>query len=1128
MEDRKAADAFLRTYGPDFEKRVAGALASIDNKEKRKPKEVKGDAGRGALMDGVPAPKGVNPVDQKVGRPAPADKDVTDVVAKPQSKPVDKKALGRRRGGSAIPPDNTSTPDDLAAQQENDRILKQLFDEIPDGKKFSLKSNGGGKANYQRKGNEFVNTEGKNVTGTLLGQLKKGTWDLEKPADISAPVSVEAKKEFDLPETGVEVRYKVDGEEGEIRIIRVGDDLYEATFASGDMLQQNAETFREIAQNENWVLVSIAPTGEIIDDSKEKEGELSPKEVQLLNRMTVDLEIERELWLSKLFVKSLADLDAAVKGFENPDSDAPDFLAGAALETFLKKYDASDAVVKKVTQKAKEFQTALEIEYLIAKQRLEAREAPDVLADHTSKYYFVPGTGMYYSLMRNGHYGFSDGKGGPQRVIGKEELILLMQKEQWEECDLETFLNAGRDSKTEKGKDAPVIEAPVLPVESLEKSSLEELKSKVDEMRLEYVTTDYKQGSAWMKMKRFFGKSIGEKPGDADTDSTLERYRLALTTLQEAQLAEIKKEGLSDVELRKRMGDMLQYYKYDERVSLFKTRDQVKIESKNFGHTVVSFVENIGRQYNKLSRWQKYSIGAVCAAGVGATFLAGGGVATAAGGGIVLIRRALTTAGLAVFADAYLEGRGEKKRLETSEIQKGEDLDVLDKFREKENLSQEEYLSRLDTILKKDIGGLDEKFKKQKRGAAWRKALAWNVATFGTAGAGFLASYVGEVLHHGGSGSGTPGVDEKTAQYLRDNGLESASPAGAASAPLHAASAPSGAVSPAEVSGAGVKPADVVSQPAQVATLAPDKVSIQGRWLLKEHVVTAADGKKGLWGVLQNRLPTHIPEADQPRIVASIENLMRKDLAEMTPAERAAAGFPKGDLDKIYAGKTVIHFDQFKSLTPERIQAILDGQSVGAPSGVAVETAHVSPVNQEAFENKIAALTYQPDMPHDPLAAARAVDVANYDKMGNVREYLSTHPEKIPDFRVSLGHFREEIFLTGDVQKIMDQDYNKYLSLTSPELGKLHVTQVLRDYQALKENPFAAYDRVRNPLHFSQMQQINRLLTASGEAYRAIGNYGAIGNQVPAGATIDDLTKRLTTLGYQYQTGIPGFLKIKP
>lgn len=657
---------------------------------------------------------------------------------------------------------------------------------------------------------------------------------------------------------------------------------------------------------------------------------------------------------------------------------------------------------------------------------------------------------------------------------------------------------------------APVSEPIVPSVESPKKSSIEELRTGVGEMRLEYVTIAYNQKSTWARLRRFFGANISPQPSDDDTRFSRERYERKLNELREAELAELRTGVFSsDAEMRERVGGMLKYYEVDEQNALMKTRDQVKIESKNLGQRAISAVENLGRKYNELSRFKKYTIAAACGAGaIGAGFVGGGAVLAA--GGVALIRRSLGTAGLAVAVDTYLETREEKKRLGAFETVKEQRLDRLSEVMSE----QGDYISTLDQLLKDNIASLDARVQAQSRQILLRRTLSWSAASVAIAGGSWAASYVREVFHHEDIG-----IDKKQDEFLRSRessgkvGLNpaAAAPEQAASAPAHAASAPSGTAS--QPSGIDAKPA--------VPAASPDTAPVRGSGLLKEYTVTTADGKKGLWGILERRLDG-VPEADQDRVIASLENIMRQKLDAMTPAERSAAGFPKSvdgkvNLDFIKP-KTTIDFG--KLLTQQEIQSVLDGQSVGAPSGV-VDTAHISPANQDAFDAKISKIDYESNVVQYPMGAAHEAAVANYDTIGNIRDYLSAHPEKLPDVRVSLGHFREEIFLTGDVQKIMDQDYNKYLSLTSPELGKLGVTQVLRDYQLLKENPFAEYDRDRNPLHFSQMQQIDRLLTASGKAY------GALGSQIPAGATIDDLTKRLTTIGYQQNNDIPQFLKIK-
>lgn len=507
--------------------------------------------------------------------------------------------------------------------------------------------------------------------------------------------------------------------------------------------------------------------------------------------------------------------------------------------------------------------------------------------------------------------------------------------------------------KETKEAETPAPASPEAPKEEepSEEDKLRELidglRTKVGEARLEYVTTEYQQNSAWMKVKRFFGKSIGEAPADEDTQSVLGRYKLALTNLQEAELALLKKEDFSGEALRERMGKMLNYYKLEERITLFDTRNQVKMESMGGAHTLVTMVESIGREYNKLPRKAKYTLGAICLATgllTGGSVIGGG--AAAAASGLVLIKKLIATTGLAMTIDTRVEQWMEKKRSASAEEEKKTEMSELDKMMAEGN--QGVSLERLTALVNKDIGQLDAKFKAQKKEALIRRSAVWGAAAAGAVGMG--ASWVSHALDSGSSEAAAVAAQERdTLEAARALGVKvpaDVPAAGAAVAPELASSSPAGAASAA---GSGDIPLSReetyfrevnMTEPMgeSAAEVASAETSSQVSALREAYPVTAADGRRGLWGVIDERLK-QMPETMKPeernRIIASIQNLMRQDLEAMSPAERTSAGFAKGDLNLIHKG-TVIHFNEFKSLTSERLQAIIDGQSVGAPSGAGV------------------------------------------------------------------------------------------------------------------------------------------------------------------------------------------------
>lgn len=687
----------------------------------------------------------------------------------------------------------------------------------------------------------------------------------------------------------------------------------------------------------------------------------------------------------------------------------------------------------------------------------------------------------------------------------------------------------------EKGEERPVVIDLGFSVESPEKSSIEELKSKVAGMRLEYVTTDYKQNSAWVRLKRIFRGNISAEPNSADMKSAREHYESALNNLREAELAELKVGMLTGAELRERMGQMLNYYKYTERVNLALIRDQVAIEGKGRIQKCVSVVEELGRWYNKQPLWRKLLVGGVVlGSGAAASFGALGGGAAAVAGGTALIRRLVTTAGAAVSADVLSQAGFEwMRKYGVNKEQEAELGHLADLEREGGGISSE-GLSQLESLLERDIKLLDQKFKTQGREEAARKFVVWGAAAVGAGW--FLDSYLG---HGTGISGGTPGIDEEQKrEYLRSresSGKVGLDPTVAASE--QAASAPAALTS---------APSNVTPQSGptwvRAAVPSPDAVSVRGSGLLKEYTVTAADGKRGLWGILDGRLPENIPKGPgRNRIIQSLESAMRAKLDTMSPAERVAAGFPKTlengkvNLDFIRRGDTI---DFSKLLTQQEIQSVLDGQSVGAPhvadkivgikemvSGSMPERvdlmdqlANEKGVGFEKALDHISDKNFAAGVSANDAYFAPKPDVLSYDAnlkfLTDPKQFLIDNPGQAQVLREAVGKVRMEIFMMnpgeGDVP--MQYDY----ALNGEKLGSTPVSQVLKDLKGF-ERFNIAYDRVKNPLHYDQMKELAKFMTATEKTF---GDELA---QPKAGESIREYTGRMATAALRTGKAIKGF-----
>ncbi len=741
------------------------------------------------------------------------------------------------------------------------------------------------------------------------------------------------------------------------------------------------------------------------------------------------------------------------------------------------------------------------------------------LKDGERAHYFIPETSKTIVVERDGDE-YIVSRDGNFIPYSEADIINLAQVGKWQ------FYAEGLQLEDFEKKEL------VLTEEEKRKELIDGLRTKVGEARLEYVTTDYKQNSVWQKIKGIFGKNVSENRGDQDTESARERYEVALMKLQDAQLGELKELGLPEPELRKRMGEMLNYYKLDERISLYDDRNRVKMESMNGFQTLVTLVESVGREYNKLPRAAKYALGGICLTG---GLLTGGGVigggVAAATSGLILMKRMIATTGLAVTIDTGVEQWMEKKRSGVAEEEKEAHLKILDANKEGGTYDFE----LMQDFLKYDIRALDEKFKAQKKEALIRRSVVWGAAVAGMVGMG--ASWASHLNTGASSGSHTDRVKDLLNRHPDAAGH-------VAPAPDHAVSAPAGIASATEQAAASA-PAGIASAEASVIGVK----EIGAANFLEKYDVTSADGKKGLWGILEQRLPEGLPKGDQNRMIQSLENVIQQKLNGMSPEELKAVGFRTGNIDDIYPGTKI---DFGKLLSVQEIQSVLDGKSiaasavietafpaathtveaVGTATGSAAEAAsevsnqavasHVhDPMDQAVFDEKMTRLAeekfvslHQPVIEPDPTAAAQEVlteDAKKFSSFTDPRslfQFFAENPDKKLPFREATGIIRRGVFLTYEMK-----DYTPYTApydyTVHPYMGVTQMAGALKYSMALQAGtlPEYTFNQMGYPLHSSQLRSLTKLVEVAQDP-RVFGSLG----RVSSGETIDQYTRRIAAL----------------
>ena len=89
-------------------------------------------------------------------------------------------------------------------------------------------------------------------------------------------------------------------------------------------------------------------------------------------------------------------------------------------------------------------------------------------------------------------------------------------------------------------------------------------------------------------------------------------------------------------------------------------------------------------------------------------------------------------------------------------------------------------------------------------------------------------------------------------------------------------------------------------------------------------------------------------------------------------------------------------------------------------------------------------------------------------------------------------------------------------SLVQEAMNHTEVGQVLSDHAMLEGNKSYLYDKVANPFHVSQMENLDRLVVAAGR------EFGAAGRPSPT-ETVSEYTKRVMFLLFQKNIDNPSF-----
>jgi hypothetical protein len=580
--------------------------------------------------------------------------------------------------------------------------------------------------------------------------------------------------------------------------------------------------------------------------------------------------------------------------------------------------------------------------------------------------------------------------------------------------------------------------------------------------------------------------------------------------------------------------------------------------SATLGKAAVQGIEKLGQANNEFSKkYGKYILTAtVTVGGAVALGAATGGVASVAIGALAL-KRLAAGAGLAVVAEAgmdkYAASRREKKRKNVETDQAGffEKMEDAVETKEVEAIATGKEgdgkldLSLLEAFLK------DEAAKARRgEGARRRNALLRKSG----------AIFAGVVLGSGAASHFAHGffVDKADAVPV---------PAAAVSeSGTDAAAPPSGAVPVAEQTRAGavaggptggevtsnpsVSPA--TEAPGAVATAVPAgqsvEISPKAKDFLSTHEVKRGDN---IWKLAKS-VVQDVPDMDQrasDRFAKLVELKLQAKL-DASPDMARAAGFvagPDGKLSpsyiqagaKLEIGKLISademskFIEEAKGSAPIEVVAPAEPSadvSTGKGGGITPDTVSkpaggrdIYPGLVKAFEESQAASAagrlesvIVPDDAVDGVVELRP-ETELLSPTGNVMTYVESLPaDAQKDIFRNFKHVSEQIFLTDEVTNTEGYDRN-FNPISQTELAKAKLAVVLSNHDALAKNPLSSYDRVKNPLRWSQMETVAKLSKAAGKTF------GTELARARTGESIQEYVLRVVALAGHEGKKIPGF-----
>lgn len=703
-------------------------------------------------------------------------------------------------------------------------------------------------------------------------------------------------------------------------------------------------------------------------------------------------------------------------------------------------------------------------------------------------------------------------------------------------------------------------------------TEIAKLREEVASERAAFIAVEESQRSTWKNLTRIFRGLSHQDSDDAELMKYRAFYDEKVLALQNAELEKLKRSGKTVKELRPEMAALIREFEFDEAERIYDARQEMRLAKTNqplyekmkvlwgeakegiegptakgevkswiklfagatgaVGSSTLQGLEKGGAAYNKLMRGKYGKLILAASVSTAAVGIATGGVGTAAVG-LLALKRLAAGAGVAVTLEDVSEriarSRREKRRANVEQdhevrfdaMESEEDLEI--KLGNKQEISfkkLEDYLKEVSAKTRKGEGA-------RRRGDLYRKSaalLAGTVLGSGTA-AHFANEYIGGASR--AHAAPLPGVETDA-----PSGGPGAGPSAAESAAVPESLKDTRAI-PAPVEESSVPESLKDTRAIPVPAELPEG---SAKSLLESHEVKRGES---IWKMATGAVKD-VPGMDE-RASGRFAKLVELRLAEKLEADSAlarSAGFVADAEGKfsphhIQAG---VKIELGKLLSQEEIAKLLEEAKADAPISEAPVSVPDTPIRETVTpispsvpsEAEIAAREEARIAREIPPISAdeRAAIVATFPESvttelikldGNVMKYVETLPreeqEKLFRYfkKVSL-----ELFQTNDVMGGETYDM-RYDPTVHPELTKTKLTAVLGDHKLLSKNPLFGYDRVKNPLHWSQMEEVAKFAKASAKAF------GASVAEPRATESVQEYALRMVAIARNQGVKIPGF-----